>query len=123
MYDALGTLYQSVNVSRKMLLRNKLTMTHMCKTDTVASYLMKLAELRDQLGAVGDEVKDDELVWIALNGFSSSWHNFVQVICGWEKLLDFEKLWDAFIGEEMRLEQVSTSYKDEDDGPDLALIE
>jgi len=31
-------------------------------------------------------------------------------------------LWDAFVGEEMRLEQVSTSYKDEDDVPDLALI-
>jgi hypothetical protein len=27
----------------------------------------------------------------------------------------------AFIGEEMRLEKVSTSYKDEDDGPNLAL--
>jgi hypothetical protein len=37
------------------------------------------------------------------------------------KLLDFKKLWDAFIGE-VRVEQVSTSYKDEDDGPDLALI-
>jgi hypothetical protein len=27
----------------------------------------------------------------------------------------------AFIGEEMRLEKFSTSYKDEDDGPNLAL--
>ncbi|KAH9293142.1 hypothetical protein KI387_041649, partial [Taxus chinensis] len=78
MYDALGTLYQSVNVSRVMLLRNKLNTTHMSKTDTMASYLMKLAELRDQIGAVGDEVKDNELVQIALNGFSPLWHNFVQ---------------------------------------------
>jgi hypothetical protein len=32
-------------------------------------------------------------------------------------------LWDAFIREEMRQQQVSTNYKDEDDVPDLALIE
>jgi hypothetical protein len=88
MYDALGTLYQSVNVSRKMLLKNKLTSTCMSKTDTVASYLMKIAELRDQIAAVGDTVEDNELVWISLNGFSPPWHNFVQVICGWENLPD-----------------------------------
>jgi len=32
------------------------------------------------------------------------------------------KLWDAFMGEEMRLQQVSTNYKDNDDVLDLALI-
>jgi hypothetical protein len=36
--------------------------------------------------------------------------------------LDFEKLWDAFIREEMRLEEVLTSYKDEDDVIDPVLI-
>lgn len=47
MYDALGTLYQSVNISRKMLLKNKLNATRASKTDRVTSYLMKIAELRD----------------------------------------------------------------------------
>ena len=47
MYDALGTLYQSVNISRKMLLKNKLNATRTSKTDRVTSYLMKIAELRD----------------------------------------------------------------------------
>jgi hypothetical protein len=32
-------------------------------------------------------------------------------------------LWDAFIGDEMRLDQVSTNYKDEDVVLDLTLIE
>jgi hypothetical protein len=61
MYDALETMYQSVKVSRNMLLRNKLTATHMCKTHTIANYLMRLVELRDQLGAIADKDKDDEL--------------------------------------------------------------
>lgn len=94
-------------------------MTNICKTNIAPSYHMKLAEPRDQLGAI--EVKDDELVWIDVDGYNSSWHNFVHIIFGREKLPNFKKLWDAFIGEEMRLEQVSTNYKNEDDGQDLAL--
>jgi hypothetical protein len=35
---------------------------------------------------------------------------------------DFGYLWDVSIREEMRLEQVSTSYKNDDDVPNLALI-
>jgi hypothetical protein len=48
MYNALATLYQSVNVYMKVLLRNKLTTlttTCMSKTDIVATHLMKLTEL------------------------------------------------------------------------------
>jgi hypothetical protein len=54
-----------------------------------------------------------------LNGLGPPWHNFVQVNCGRENLPNFESLWDAFIGEEMRLLQVSTSHEDV---PDLALV-
>jgi hypothetical protein len=75
MFDALVTLYQSENINWKMLLRNKLRATQMNKTNTVANYLMKIIELRDQLAAVGEEVKSEELVPIALNGFSSSWQS------------------------------------------------
>ena len=53
---------------------------------------MKLAELRDQITAIGDKIEDNELTQISPNGFSPLWHNFVQVICDWEKLLDFELL-------------------------------
>jgi hypothetical protein len=89
-YDSLGTLYQSVNVSNKMLPRNKITMPCMCKIDTIINYLMKLEKMRDRVGVVGDEVKYDEIASIALNVFSSSWHNLVQVIYGWEKIPYFE---------------------------------
>lgn len=52
MYDALGTLYQSVNISKKMLLKNMLTSTCMRKTDTRVSYLMDMKELSDQIAVV-----------------------------------------------------------------------
>jgi hypothetical protein len=67
-------------MSRRMLLKNKLTSTCMSKIDTVASYLMKITELRDQLATVGDKVEENELVWISLNGFGPSWHHFVHSV-------------------------------------------
>jgi hypothetical protein len=107
MFDALVTLYQSENINWKMLCRNKLRATRMSKTDTIATYLMKITELHDQLAAIGEEVKSEELVPIALNGFSSSWQPFVQGVCAQEKLPTFEKLWEDFIQEETRLESVA----------------
>lgn len=63
-------LYSSVNMSHKMLLKNKLTSTHMSKTDIVASYVIQVTELRDQLATIGKEI--DEKVQITLNGFGPS---------------------------------------------------
>jgi hypothetical protein len=49
-------------MSRRMLLKNKLTSTCMSKIDTVASYLMKITEMRDQQAALDDKVEENELV-------------------------------------------------------------
>lgn len=76
-----------MNISEKMLLKNKLSATHMNKTDTVTSYLIKTAAAGDQIVAVGGKLEDDELVRISLNGFSPTRHNFVQIICGRKKFL------------------------------------
>lgn len=81
-YDALVTLCQSANISRMMLVTNKLTKICMCKIDAIASYQMTLPKLRDQFGTINGEVKDDELVWITLNGFRTTWHNFDKFIYG-----------------------------------------
>ena len=64
---------------------------------------MKIMKFRDQIATVGVSTEDNELLWISLNGFGPLWHNFVQSICGWEKIQYFEQLWDAFVGEKMRL--------------------
>jgi len=79
-YDTLETLYQSVNIYKKMPLRNTLTTTRMGQTYIVESYLMKIVKLRDQTITTGNTVKENEPVQISLNGFSPLWHNFFQVI-------------------------------------------
>jgi hypothetical protein len=100
-YDALITLYQSVNVPCKMLTKDELFATHMSDKDTVTSYLMRITKLQNQCVAIKMKIKNKELVPIALNGFSSSWEPFVQGVCAHEKLPNFEKLWDDFIQEEL----------------------
>lgn len=47
------------------------------RTDNVASYLIEIIKSRDQPGTVGEEVKSEELIYIALNGLSSSWQPFL----------------------------------------------
>lgn len=59
-------------MSRKILLKNKLTRTHMSKTDIVGSYIIQVTELRDQLATIGKETDEIELVQITLNGFGPS---------------------------------------------------
>ena len=73
MFDVLVTLYQSENINQKMLMRSKLGATQMSKRNIIASYLMKITELHDQLEAVGEEVEGEEFVPTTLNGFSSYW--------------------------------------------------
>ena len=59
------------------MLRHKIRSVEMFKSDTVASYLMRVTQICDQLVAIGEAVDDTELVNVALNGFLGSWEPFV----------------------------------------------
>lgn len=59
---------------------------------------MKQKKVREQLGAINDEVKDDELVQITFNCFRSSWHHFVLVLCDREKFHEDFSLLRGFEG-------------------------
>ena len=70
-------------------------------------YLTKLTQIKDALGAVGSKTMDDELVRIALNGFSKPWDTFFKGVVAREKLLGWKILWDDFVQEETRMGQGS----------------
>jgi len=86
MWESLTKLYQSSNENQKMVLREKLKSIKMTKTESVAFYLTKLTQMRDDLGAVGEIVADSELVRIALNGVTEQWAVFVEGIVASENL-------------------------------------
>jgi hypothetical protein len=61
MYDAMLTMYQSENMSKRMLLKSKLTSSHMGNIDIVDIYLMKITKLRYHFFTVGDKITKNEL--------------------------------------------------------------
>ena len=65
----------------KLTLRNKLRITKMCKNDTIATYFMKMSQIKDQLVAINEHIEDSELTTITLNGLPPAWSPFVQGIC------------------------------------------
>jgi hypothetical protein len=71
MFDALVGLFQSDNLNRKMVLKNKLRDCWMNRSNNVTSYLMRITQIRDQLAVVGEKILDAELVNVALNRFTN----------------------------------------------------
>jgi hypothetical protein len=102
MWDALKSLYEAKNENRKMALRDKLHSARMAKGESVATYLTRVAQVKDKLAVVGEVIPDSELVWIALKGFTKEWEVFVKCVVGREKLPDWSRLWDDFTQEEIQ---------------------
>jgi hypothetical protein len=67
---ALKNLFEAMNENRKMVLKAKLHDIKMGKEESVSSYLTWVAQVKDELAAVGEVISDSELVRIALNGFT-----------------------------------------------------
>jgi hypothetical protein len=79
------------------------------KGESVSSYLTKLGQVKDQLAVVGEIVDGTELVRIALNGFTKSWDVFVRDIVAKEYTPDWDRLWDDFMQDDLRLASLSSS--------------
>jgi hypothetical protein len=90
MYDALKKLFES---NKALALRHQFQNLKMTKSDTVATFFMKILEIRDQLGAIGEIIFDRELVMITLNDLPSHWEPFIQSFSGRSKLPKFDRLW------------------------------
>jgi hypothetical protein len=101
MWDALKNLFEAKNENRKMALKAKLNDTKMGKEESASSYLTRVAQVKDELAAVGEVITDSELVRIALNGFTKEWEVFVKCVVGHEHLLGWSRLWDDFTQEEI----------------------
>ena len=49
------------------------------------------------------------MIRVALSGFSKSWETFVRGIVARENMPSWERLWDDFVQEELRVGSVSSS--------------
>ena len=90
-------------------MQERMRNTKMTKGEGAVPYLMRLTQIRDELGVVGSKTNDEDIVRIALNGFSKPWDIFVKGVVAREKLLDWQRLWDEFVQEETCMGQGSGS--------------
>ena len=75
----------------------------MKRLETIASYFMRIVELRDQLGDIGETVPDRELSTYILRGLPNSWESFVQSVSGRSKMPKYDRLLADCFEEEARL--------------------
>lgn len=61
--------------------------------DTIATFLTKISQLKDQLVLIGENVEDDDLVQTIIDGLPLTWETFVSGICACENQPFFDRLW------------------------------
>ena len=77
MFKTMKNLFEHSNINVNLTLRNKLSNMKMTKSESIASYFMRITELRDKLRSSGDNVEEKEIVMTTLNGLLPSWDSFI----------------------------------------------
>ena len=93
MFKTLKKLFEHGSINVTLTLRNQLLNMKMTKFENIASYFMRITELRDKLKSDGDNLEEKDLVMTTLNGLPPSWESFIQTISSRTKLPNFDKLW------------------------------
>ena len=81
-YDALTNLYEKEAPSQKRVLKKRLRTLKLNKDESVGSFFTKIAQVRDQLIAIGITVDDDDLVQTVVDGLPSSWETLMASVSG-----------------------------------------
>jgi hypothetical protein len=82
-----------------------------------------VAQVKDELPAVGEVILDSELVRIALNGFTKYWEVFVKCVVGHEHLPYWSRLWDDFTKEDIQEISHSSDQKTDRADENVSLVE
>jgi hypothetical protein len=116
MWASLCSLYESSNENRKMVLHDRLRSIRMLEDESVTSFLARFTQIRDELGVVGEVIVPNSLVRQALHSFTKPWAPFIQGIVAREALPTWERMWDDFAQEEIRLASESSGQRQQQSG-------
>ena len=81
MFDSLTKLFGGKNIYQNMTLRNQLKNVKIQNAETMQSYFTRVSQIKEQLVAVKEEVKNAVVVMSTLNGLPGSWDSFMQGMC------------------------------------------
>jgi hypothetical protein len=116
MYDALTNLFSVKNIGQVMSLKNELHDMKMNDDDSIASYFVRISQLRDQLQAIEEIISEKELVNLVLNGLPKTWDAFSASMNTRKGYPTFEELWTCCAQEESRIsakEKPQNKYDDQ----------
>ena len=65
------------NINRKMTLRNQLKNVKIQNAKTIQSYFTRFSQIKEQVEAVEENVKEGEILKTTLNGLPRSWESFI----------------------------------------------
>ena len=79
-FDSLTKLFEGNNIHQKMTLRNQLKNVKIQNVETIQSYFARVSQIKEQLEAVKEEVKNAEVVMATLNGLPGSWNSIKECV-------------------------------------------
>ncbi len=86
-----------------MSVRTELYKMKVSREEGVASYLMKVSQIRDQLQELGETLSNREMTALVLDALLDEWGNFVSSIYGMKEVTPFNDLWSLCKTKETRL--------------------
>ena len=76
-FKTLKNIFEHSSINVTLTLRNQLSNMKMIESESIASYFMRITELRNKLRSSGDNIEEKELVMTTLNVLPPSWESFI----------------------------------------------
>ena len=92
MMKALLNAYEVNNATRVLALKRQLNHIQIKNGESMNSYFLKVASIRDELSSIGTIISDTELTLMAIDRLLESWETLAQGISAKDKLPDFNRL-------------------------------
>ena len=85
LFYSLTKLFEGKNINQNMTLRNQLKKVKIQNAETIQSYFTRVSQIKEQLVAVKEEVKNVVVVMSILNGLLGSLDSFIRGMCARRK--------------------------------------
>ena len=102
MMNALLNAYEVNNATRVLALKRQLNHIQIKKEESLNSYFLRVANLRDEFTSIGTIIDDKELTLMAKDGLLDSWETFTQGVSARDNRPDLNRLKGDCLQEESK---------------------
>lgn len=84
-WSTIKNLYETQNTNRVLALKGKWFALNMDENESVGGFMVRVKDLKDKLGSLGEKVSDSYLVTLTLNRMTDSYQTFISGLSTREK--------------------------------------